>query len=158
MDTGNPLAVGESCQEFAASVLPRLRHVHLKDYRVQMTDEGFRLARCALGAGAVPIEELLESFAPLDVSIALECGAHEVRHIRVRSPGFWDLYPVGSAERGERCLTSLLPARLPPDADYRTPWEQGVDGPAVAEYERLELEMSVTYLRERGYWGGTPRR
>ncbi len=31
------------------------RHVHLKDYRVQFTDEGYRLVRCAIGDGAVPL-------------------------------------------------------------------------------------------------------
>ena len=82
----------------------------------------------------------------------LESTAHEVRHIRVRAPGFWDSYPAGSAECVARCLRSLLPARLAPDADFRTPWERGEEGAAIVEYERAELEESVTYLRERGYW------
>jgi hypothetical protein len=36
--------------------------------------------------------------------------------------------------------------------DFRTPWERGDEGAAIVEYERAELEESVTYLRERGYW------
>ena len=32
----------------------------LKDYRVQFTDEGYRLVRCAIGDGAVPIVAMLD--------------------------------------------------------------------------------------------------
>jgi hypothetical protein len=152
MDTGNPLAVGESCDGFARAVLPRLRHVHIKDYRVQSTSEGFRLIRCALGDGAVPIASLLDLFAEHGASAALECGAHEARHIRVLAPGFWDMYPPESAARADTCLASLLPRRLDADADWRTPWERGAASAEILEFERAELERSVAYLRALGYW------
>ena len=42
---------------------PHVRHVHLKDYRVQFTDEGYRLVRCAIGDGAVPIAAMLDILA-----------------------------------------------------------------------------------------------
>ena len=156
MDTGNPLAVGESCDGFARAVLPRLRHVHLKDYRVQTTREGFRLIRCALGSGAVPMEPLLRSLADRDVTAALECGAHEARHVRLLAPGFWDLYPPESAARADRCLASLLPARVAPEADHRTPWERGAAGAEILDFERAELERSVAHLRALGYWPAAP--
>jgi sugar phosphate isomerase/epimerase len=50
-DTGNPFAVGEDPVAFARRVLPRLLHVHLKDYQAQFTDDGYRLVRCAIGEG-----------------------------------------------------------------------------------------------------------
>ena len=37
-----------------ATIAPHVRYLHLKDYRVQFTDEGYRLVRCAIGDGAVP--------------------------------------------------------------------------------------------------------
>lgn len=152
MDTGNVLAVGESCEAFARAVLPHLRHVHLKDYRVQPTSEGFRLVRCALGDGAVPVASLLRWFGEQDVSAALECGAHEARHVRLLAPGFWDLYPPGSAARADTCLASLLPARLAPEADWRTPWERGAASAEILDFERAELERSVAYLCALGVW------
>ncbi len=36
---------------------------HLKDYRVQFTDEGYRLVRCAIGDGAVPFMAMFDILA-----------------------------------------------------------------------------------------------
>ena len=57
-DTGNTFPVAEAPLDFVRRVAPHVRHVHLKDYRVQFTDEGYRLVRCAIGDGAVPFREL----------------------------------------------------------------------------------------------------
>ena len=54
IDTGNPLAVGEEPIAFARKVAPLVRHLHLKDYNAQWTEEGYRLVRCAIGDGCVP--------------------------------------------------------------------------------------------------------
>ena len=56
-DTGNTFPVGEAPLDFTRVIAPYVRHVHLKDYRVQFTDEGFRLVRCAIGDGAVPFRD-----------------------------------------------------------------------------------------------------
>jgi sugar phosphate isomerase/epimerase len=152
MDTGNPMAVGESCQDFLATVSPRLRHVHLKDYRAQPTLEGYRLIRCPAGDGIVPFADLRASFEGLDATAALECGAHEARHIRFMVPGFWDRYPPHSAARLSACLRTLTARSIPADADYRTPWERGADGAALLEYERHEIQASIANLIELGYW------
>ena len=42
---------------------PHVRYLHLKDYRVQFTDEGYRLVRCAIGDGAVPFRDSSTSCA-----------------------------------------------------------------------------------------------
>ena len=60
LDMGNTFPVGEAPLAFTERVAPHVRHVHLKDYRVQFTDEGYRLVRCAIGDGAVPIAEMLD--------------------------------------------------------------------------------------------------
>ena len=58
-DTGNTFPVAEAPLDFTRVIAPHVRHVHLKDYRVQFTDEGYRLVRCAIGDGAVPFPEML---------------------------------------------------------------------------------------------------
>ena len=70
VDAGNTFPVAEAPMDFYARVAPYVRHVHLKDYRVQFTDEGYRLVRCAIGDGAVPIAEMLDLFAALRRIIA----------------------------------------------------------------------------------------
>ncbi len=62
LDTGNPFAVAEDPVAFASRVAPRIRHVHLKDYVSQFTPEGFRLIRCAIGDGCVPLQEIADVF------------------------------------------------------------------------------------------------
>ena len=54
-DTGNTFPVAEAPLDFTRRVAPHVVHIHLKDYRVQFTDEGYRLVRCAIGDGAVPL-------------------------------------------------------------------------------------------------------
>ena len=63
LDTGNTFPVAEAPLDFTRRVAPHVRHVHLKDYRVQFSDEGYRLVRCAIGDGAVPIAAMLDILA-----------------------------------------------------------------------------------------------
>ncbi len=55
-DIANPFAVGEAPIDFTHRIASKVRHIHLKDYNVQFTDEGIRLVRSAIGDGAVPIK------------------------------------------------------------------------------------------------------
>ena len=65
LDTGNTFPVAEAPMDFYAGVAPYVRHLHFKDYRVQFTDEGYRLVRCAIGDGAVPMAACSTCFAPI---------------------------------------------------------------------------------------------
>jgi sugar phosphate isomerase/epimerase len=62
VDAGNAFPALETPLEFYARVAPFVRHVRLKDYRMQFTDEGYRLVRCAVGDGVVPIAAVLGLF------------------------------------------------------------------------------------------------
>src|SRR5262249_9137180 len=45
LDASNPLAVGEDILTFARRIAPYLKNVHLKDYLIYSTPQGFRLVR-----------------------------------------------------------------------------------------------------------------
>src|SRR6185437_5632912 len=79
LDTGNAFPVAEAPLDFARRVAPHVRHVHLKDYRVQFTDEGYRLVRCAIGDGAAPIGAMLDFLAARGekLTAVIEPGALE---------------------------------------------------------------------------------
>ena len=99
LDTGNTFPVAEAPLDFTDRIAPHVRHVHLKDYRVQFTDEGYRLVRCAIGDGAVPFPEMLDllrSHHPT-LTAVLEPGALEARHVRWLRPEWWRGYPPKSA-------------------------------------------------------------
>ncbi len=151
LDMGNTFPVGEAPLAFTERVAPHVRHVHLKDYRVQFTDEGYRLVRCAIGDGAVPIAEMLDILSAHHDGLAavLEPGALEARHVRWLNPQWWNFYAPKQASAFAACLAAARKNRLPDDADCRTPWEKGEDG-ALVDYELAMIRRSAANMRELG--------
>jgi 3-oxoisoapionate decarboxylase len=152
LDTGNALAVGEAPIEFARKVAPLVRHVHLKDYNAQWTDEGYRLVRCAIGDGAVPFLEIAEILSEhhQTLTASLEPGALEARHVRLFRPEWWNGYaPRTAAELGP-CLSAARRNRLADDADYRTPWEREEPRDAIIRYEMDMIRRSAANMRAIG--------
>ena len=151
LDTGNPLAVGEEPAQFTRAVAPFVRHVHLKDYRIHWSAEGYRLARCPIGEGAVPwleIAKILEPFGPLPASI--EPGALTERHIRLLNDNWWENYPERRARDFAACIKFARAACEPDDSDWRTPWDHDADATSVMKYEIDELANSIANLQEMG--------
>jgi sugar phosphate isomerase/epimerase len=151
LDTGNTFPVAEAPLDFAQVVAPFVRHVHLKDYRVQWTDEGYRLVRCAIGDGAVPFLELMDILGkhhPM-LPAVLEPGALEARHVRLFTPEWWKGYAPKAAADLAACLRAARRNRLPDDADYRTPWERQDDS-EIAAYELDMVRRSVSNMKAIG--------
>jgi sugar phosphate isomerase/epimerase len=147
-DTGNTFPVAEAPLDFTRVIAHKVRHVHLKDYRVKFSDEGFRLVRCAIGDGAVPFPEMLAILAEHHKKLpaVLEPGALEARHVRLFIPDWWRGYQPQSAEALAACLKAAQRNRLPEDADYRTPWERGEDS-ALEAYEMAMIRKSAANMR-----------
>ncbi len=150
-DTGNTFPVAEAPLDFARTVAPHVIHVHLKDYRVQFTDEGFRLVRCAIGDGAVPLARLLPLLHAANPALTavLEPGALEARHVRLFTPEWWTGYPPKAASELAACLRAAQVNRLAEDADHRTPWERQDDA-ALENYELDMIRRSAANMRALG--------
>ena len=153
-DTGNTFPVAEAPLDFTRTIAPYVRHVHLKDYRVQWTREGYRLVRCALGDGAVPFEEIMAILGEYHDTLpaVLEPGALEARHVRLFTSEWWNGYPDRTATQLAACLHAAGRNRLPDDADYRTPWEREEDGELVG-YELDMIRRSAANMRAIGVMG-----
>ena len=149
LDTGNAFPVAEAPLDFARTVAPRVRHVHLKDYRVQFTAEGYRLVRCAIGDGAVPFGELVEILGR-DLTASLEPGALAARHIRLFTADWWRGYPPVDARQLAAALRAAQVNRLEEQEDFRTPWERGERGEALIRYERDMMRASAENMRALG--------
>lgn len=151
LDTGNPFSVGEDPLAFARRAAHRIRHVHLKDYVAQFTDEGYRLVRCAIGDGCVPFEAIAAALAEhhASLSASIEPGALESRHIRLFTSEWWNGYPPRAARELAVMLGRLRHNRLKDDADCRTPWERGAPHELIA-YEVGQIHRSIENLRAMG--------
>lgn len=154
-DTGNAFPVAEAPLDFTRVIAPYVRHVHLKDYRVQFTDEGIRLVRCAIGDGAVPFKEMMAMLRQHHATLpaVLEPGALEARHVRLFTHDWWNGYPPKAAEELAACLRAARRNRLPDDADFRTPWERQEDGEALIDYELAMIRRSAENMRALGFMG-----
>lgn len=150
LDAGNPLATAEEPLDYWRRVRPHVRNVHLKDYRIWLSDEGYRLVRCPLGQGVIDFPALFAILAEggLDVPLSIELGALEARHIRVLADDFWPEYPPRTVVQFAGVMRFVLARAAPPDVDgWQTPYERGESAQAVAAYEERELADSVAYIR-----------
>jgi sugar phosphate isomerase/epimerase len=151
LDTGNTFPVGEAPMDFVRRAAPFVRHVHFKDYRVQFTDEGYRLVRCAIGDGAVPLTEMMAEIAKhhAHMNAVLEPGALEARHIRYLLPDWWRGYRPMDAKSFTATIAAARVNRLADGADYRTPWERGADA-EIIDYEIAMIRRSAANVRALG--------
>ena len=150
-DTGNPLSVGEDPLHFARAVAPLVRHLHLKDYRIFWTADGYRLARCPIGEGAIPFQKIAKILEPLGaLPASIEPGALSERHIRLLNDSWWEHYPRRDARDLAACIKFARTEGEPEGAEWRTPWERECDAETVVLYEIDELAHSVANLKELG--------
>ncbi len=147
LDAGNPLATAEEPLDFFRRVAPYVKNVHLKDYCIYLSDEGYRLVRCPLGQGGIDFPALFKILAAScpDVTMSIELGALEARHIRVLADDYWPEYPPRSAAQLARVLR-FAQANAKPIADWRTPFERGESAENVIAYEQQQLAASLAYL------------
>ncbi len=135
-----------------AIVAPHVVHLHLKDYRVQFSPEGYRLIRCAIGDGCVPHAEMIAAdprrrrrrpppcssparSRPATSACSRPTGGTATR----RSPR-----PTSPRRSSPRRSTAS-----PDDADTRTPWERGDDA-ALEAYELDMIRRSAANMRAAG--------
>jgi sugar phosphate isomerase/epimerase len=147
LDTGNPLATAEEPVDYFRRVAPYVKNVHLKDYWVWMGEDGYRLVRCPLGQGVTDFPTLLDLLddAVPNVSMAIELGALQARHIRVLADDFWPDYPPRTAAQLAEALR-VVQANARPGGDWRTPFERGEPVSAIIAYEQRQLLESVAYV------------
>ncbi|MCP4385629.1 MAG: sugar phosphate isomerase/epimerase [Hyphomicrobiales bacterium] len=155
-DTGNSFPIAEAPIPFTRRIAARVRHVHLKDYQVQFTDEGYRLVRCATGDGAVPVAEIASILGEHHelLTASIEIAALEARHVRLLKPDWWKGYPPISGPELAACFAAARHRRLADDAEYRTPWEREEDGQILIDYEMEQVRQSAVNLKALGIMAG----
>jgi sugar phosphate isomerase/epimerase len=137
--------VGEHPVSYAQAVAPFVKNVHLKDYYVYLTEQGYRLVRCAFGEGAVPFDEVLAAVlkeSP-EATLNIENGATTGRHIKLHDESFWQYYPAGQREKLPSALSLAEEHARPDGEEWRTPHELEMGEQERAEYELAQFQKSV---------------
>jgi sugar phosphate isomerase/epimerase len=149
LDSVNPLAVVEDQLVFARTIAPFLKNVHLKDYRIYATPQGYRLVRCPIGEGVMETAALLDLFAREAPSalVSIELGALFARHVEFLEDDFWPGYPPRQVEDILPVLRLRERKARPAAEDWQTPWEREAAPEALIAYELDEMGRSVRYLR-----------
>ncbi len=147
LDTGNPLATAEEPLDYFRRVAPYVKNVHLKDYCLYLSEEGYRLVRCPLGQGVIDFPALFKILAKScpKVTMSIELGALEARHVRVLADDYWPDYPPRSAAQLAR-VVRFVQANAKPAGDWRTPFERGESAEDIIAYEQQQLAASLAYL------------
>jgi sugar phosphate isomerase/epimerase len=151
-DATNAFVVAEEPLHVIEALGPHVRNIHLSDYTVYPSDQGWRLVRCALGEGEMNLRRLfatIERCAP-GIPCQIELVGHSARHLRLFADDWWHGYPP-------RDVRDLLPvfrqfaqsARSPGD-EWRTPWERGAGEEQNSFYEDQQFAASLSYLRAIG--------
>lgn len=147
-DMANPLATAEEPIDFTNRVAPYVRNAHLKDYWIYLSDVGYRLVRCPLGSGVIDFQamlRILDKHNP-DLTLSVEVGALEARHVRVYAEDFWPDYPRRSAAQLAGTL-GFVHARARVGGDWRTPAEREEPVEAIVAYEEEQLAESLANLQ-----------
>ncbi|MFD2612466.1 sugar phosphate isomerase/epimerase family protein [Paenibacillus gansuensis] len=147
LDTGNPLATAEEPVDFAKRIASYVKHVHLKDYWVYLTEEGYKLVRCPIGQGVVDFPALLPIFSSLssELTMSIEIGALEARHTRVLADDYWREYPARSAQQLAKVMR-FVQSNAKPQGDWKTPYENGESVRSITQYENAQLLTSIAYV------------
>ncbi len=150
LDAVNPLAVAEEPIAFAQKLAHRITNVHLKDYFLYLSDQGYLLVRSALGQGVLDLSALfavLATHAPT-ATCNIELAAINARHIRVLTPEWWQGYPTPFGVDSLRPLWQFAAQHVRTATDdWRTPWERNEDALALGAYEETQFTQSVAHLR-----------
>jgi sugar phosphate isomerase/epimerase len=152
LDTGNPLAMAEDPVEAAGKLAHLIRHVHLKDYTIHFSPEGYRLVRCAAGDGVIDFPAILEIVASNGhpVMPGIEIAAQATRTIPLLDRGWWSTYPQRDTRNLLGALQILWSKGRPAAEPYSSAWEHGANGEEVIAEEWAKLERSVEYFRSVG--------
>ncbi len=152
LDAGNPLATAEEPLDYFKRVAPYVKNVHLKDYAIYLSEEGYRLVRCPLGQGVIDFPALFKILAVScpNVTMSIELAALEARHIRVLADDYWPDYPPRSAAQLARLLR-FVQANAKPIGDWRTPFERAESSENIIAYEQQQLAASLAYLNQASH-------
>lgn len=148
-DIGNAFASCEDPIEFARKFGSSIINIHLKDYKIFRSENGFRLVRCAVGDGSVDFRTLLPLLSEQSptAKMVIELGAQEARNIAWLNQDFWDEIQSRHSSELVKFFQLLEQETIRTDDDsWKTSWENGASCDTIVASETAELEASIRFI------------
>ena len=148
-DMGNSLSISDTPKTFLKKSIGFIGNVHLKDYRLYRSQEGYYLSRCALGEGVVQFGPLLKRLVRYRKSfpMAIELGSHKSRHSDIYKAAYWEAYDTFTVAEKIDFFSFLNQNTLDGD-NWMTPWERNLTGQEIIASEMNEFEQSISFLKK----------
>jgi hypothetical protein len=146
-DTGNSFPTGETVESFLKKASGLIGNVHLKDYRVQSTQNGYVMHRCALGKGVVDFDYLITTLhnQNRDMPFTIELGAMNGREAMINNELYWS-HTKGVSENEKNELISFIKSRVENDVTISTLWERNGEPLDILESEYAEVVESKEFI------------
>jgi sugar phosphate isomerase/epimerase len=123
-------------------------NVHLKDYRIQSTNNGYVMHRCALGKGIVDFDYLINTMHNQnhDIPFTIELGAMNGREAMINNELYWS-HTKGVSEDEKNELISFIKSRVENDITISTLWERNGEPSDILESENAEVVESIEFIK-----------
>lgn len=144
-DIGNSMTTGETPESFYEKLGKYIYNVHLKDYIITLSDEGYIMHRCELGRGIKDLHTFV-NLIPSNIPISIELGAHNQRVADINSSDYWK-NTKGISDFEKIRLINYLKYISCPKGDYRTPWEKKLSPEFISDFEMNEVNNSINYAK-----------
>jgi hypothetical protein len=147
-DTGNSFPTGETVESFLKKAGRLIGNVHLKDYRIQSTNNGYVMHRCALGKGIVDFDYLINTMHNQnhDIPFTIELGAMNGREAMINNELYWS-HTKGVSEDEKNELISFIKSRVENDITISTLWERNGEPSDILESENAEVVESIEFIK-----------
>ena len=147
-DTGNSFPTGETVESFLKKAGRLIGNVHLKDYRVQSTHDGYVMHRCALGKGIVDFDYIITSLHSQnqDMPYTIELGAMNGREAMINNELYWS-HTIGVSENEKNELIRFIKSRVENDVTISTLWERNGEPSDILKSEYTEVVESIEFIK-----------
>ncbi len=144
LDSGNATWTMEDPLASFETLAPHVLSTGIRDSMIWEYEEGAKVQWTAMGEGVVDWKKYFERFAALcpRVPVNLEIISGFARPITYLKESFWGVWPKAKASEFAKFLA--LAKRGKPLEPHKSP-----DAKAEQEYQKAELERSLTYCKEK---------
>jgi len=147
-DTGNSFPTGETVESFLEKSIHLIGNVHLKDYRIQSTSNGYIMHRCTLGEGVVDFQYLLSTLYKYNntIPLTIELGAMNGREAMINNELYWT-HTAGVSNEGRSNLVDFINKHVENDKLISTLWERRAKPEIIFDSEYAEVLNSINYIK-----------